>query len=173
MDKNLKKIKIAFWIFFSLSTLINIFIIFQSCLPASSSMKWSNVFVDMINNISHSTGGGDVSRVGNMSISDFIRKSIGHFFIFLMDGVFTFLMFYFLFKFKMVKYAKFTAILTLLTGLLVACISEFIQYFVPTRAGLIADVGIDALGFVIGGVVTYLTSLLIIHHRNKKLVINE
>ena len=41
-------------------------------------------------------------------------------------------------------------LLPLAAGIMVACIDETIQLFVPGRAGLITDVGIDALGCALG-----------------------
>lgn len=172
MDKSFKGVKITFWIFFSLSIILNAFIIFQSCLPASSSMLWSNVFVDMVNNISHSTGGGNVSEIAGIGISDFIRKSIGHFSLFLVDGVIIYLMFYFLTKFKAINLKNFIIIPTLLLGIFIASLSEFIQYFIPTRAGLIADVGIDVLGYIVGAGITFAITLIVDHHK-KKLALSE
>jgi hypothetical protein len=43
-------------------------------------------------------------------------------------------------------------LLPLAAGILVACLDETIQLFVPGRAGLITDVGIDALGCALGSV---------------------
>ena len=41
-------------------------------------------------------------------------------------------------------------LLPLAAGIMVACIDETIQLFVPGRAGLITDVGIDTLGCALG-----------------------
>ena len=48
---------------------------------------------------------------------------------------------------------------------MVAGISEFIQLFTPGRSGLWADVGIDTLGYLFGGLFVFL--FLIIYNKIK------
>lgn len=56
-------------------------------------------------------------------------------------------------------------LLPLLSGIMVACVDETIQYFVPGRACRISDVGIDTLGCALGIVMITLTVIL----KNQKL----
>ncbi|MGI6735363.1 MAG: VanZ family protein [Bacilli bacterium] len=91
----------------------------------------------------------------------FIRKAIGHFFLFFVDGILGFWTFYLFLKDK--KSAKLIILLSIITGVFVAASSEIIQLFVPGRAGTITDVIIDSVGYI-GA--TFLM-LLILHLINK------
>jgi VanZ family protein len=91
----------------------------------------------------------------------FIRKAIGHFFLFFVDGILGFWTFYLFLKDK--KSAKLIILLSIITGVFVAALSEIIQLFVPGRAGTITDVIIDSVGYISA---TFLM-LLILHLINK------
>lgn len=92
----------------------------------------------------------------------FIRKAIGHFFLFFVDGILGFWTFYLFLKDK--KSAKLIILLSIITGVFVAALSEIIQLFVPGRAGTITDVIIDSVGYISA---TFLM-LLILHLINKQ-----
>ena len=77
----------------------------------------------------------------------FFRKSIGHFLLFLVSGLFTTLAIYYLFFFDKTSKKWLTYVASLLTGFIVAGVSELIQLVTPGRSRLWADVGIDTLGF--------------------------
>ena len=84
------------------------------------------------------------------NIDDFgyyIRKSLGHAAVFALSQIFTLLTLY------MFLYYKKWWLITLISlgeGLLVAGISEIIQYFVPSRSGRFLDVLIDFVGVLVG-----------------------
>lgn len=82
----------------------------------------------------------------------FVRKFFGHFFIFLIDGVFAYLTLYKLFTFK-------KNLVILLFGVLimflVAGISEFIQYFAGGRNANWIDVAIDLGGATLGLLIAF------------------
>lgn len=86
----------------------------------------------------------------------FLRKSVGHFSLFLISGVFTTLAIFYIFFFDETKRRWLTYVSSLLTGFMVAGISELIQLFTPGRSGLWADVGIDTLGYLFGGLFVFL-----------------
>ena len=106
---------------------------------------------------------GVINHDNYKSFSELVRKSIGHFLLFLVNGVFTFLFMYELNKDVNYKYKKkwHYIVITLLLGLIFASLSEFIQFLVPTRFGSFIDVGIDALGFYVGTGITLLVVYLI------------
>ena len=107
---------------------------------------------------------GAINNGNYKSFSEFIRKSIGHFLLFLASGVFTFLSCYYLLKEKSKLKLWQIVLIAALVGLFFAGLSEFIQYFIPSRFGSFIDVGVDYLGYMIGlGIV-----LLIIYLANRR-----
>ena len=89
----------------------------------------------------------------------FIRKAAGHFFLFLITALIGTLFFYTYINDN--KYIWVTLLASLSIGILTASISEFIQYFIPSRGGNITDVGIDSLGYLIGTIIMIGVILLI------------
>ena len=90
---------------------------------------------------------GAINNGNSNIIKTIIRKSIGHFLLFFMSGLFTLLClndFLGENKRRWIKY-----VITLSIGLIVAFMSELIQYFCPTRSGQLSDVLIDLGGFVL------------------------
>ena len=96
----------------------------------------------------------------------FMRKAAGHFFLFLVTALVGTLFFYTYIDNN--KYLWVTILASLLTGVLAASISELIQYFIPSRGGVIADVGIDSLGYLIGTALMIGGILLVNLIRKKK-----
>lgn len=78
----------------------------------------------------------------------FVRKAAGHFFLFLVTALVGTLFFYTYIDNN--KYLWVTILSSLGIGVFTASVSEFIQYFIPSRGGTISDVGIDSLGYLIG-----------------------
>lgn len=110
--------------------------------------------------------------INNDNYSDlhsFVRKFMGHFILFLVNGVITFLaMFYLLKDNKKLSRLIIILFFTLLIGLCIAGFSELIQLYTYLRSGMLSDVGIDFLGFVIGSGITYLVIHLIRYINKKK-----
>ena len=50
---------------------------------------------------------------------------------------------------------------SLTIGFIVACLTELIQHFVPSRGGQWKDVGIDYMGFAIGTAITLIIYLIV------------
>ena len=101
------------------------------------------------------------------SFADFVRKSIGHFTLFLVSGIFTFLSIYYLLIDNKKLKTLFGVIIPLLIGLLVAIASEVIQSFVPGRFGSFIDVMTDFSGYVIGALLMWLIIYLIKRKKTK------
>lgn len=113
---------------------------------------------------------GVINHDNYLSFSEFIRKSIGHFLLFFVDGVLTYLFLYELNKDVNYKRKKYWhhIVLAVIFGVLFAGLSELIQYFVPTRYGSFMDIGVDSLGYILGVAITVLVIYLIHCHQNKK-----
>lgn len=128
---------------------------------ASMNNPEASAYIDLevINN-------GAINNGNYQSFSSFIRKSIGHFLLFAVNGVFSFLFIYYFMK--DMEGAKKWLIITvaLCLGLCLASISELIQFFVPSRSGSVLDVLVDFGGFILGAIVTYLIIYLIDKRKN-------
>ena len=153
--------------------MLNAFIIYQSCLPAGSSKGWSDAVVEVIKTITNGTIDSSTPITPNLSWGSFIRKAIGHFGLFGLDGVVTFLYFYFLSLNKKFEnrnlYIYFAAVL----GIIVAVVTELLQLVIPGRYGDIIDVLIDIGGYVLGVAITFLIVYLVNRHKHKKELIKE
>lgn len=107
---------------------------------------------------------GDVESVGHI-----LRKSVGHAAVFMVSQIFTYLTLYMFF------YEKpwwFYSSISLGEGLLLAGVSELIQFFVPSRDGAWLDILIDFSGIAVGAALTFLgifiVKKIIQKKRNKK-----
>ena len=96
----------------------------------------------------------------------FVRKAVGHFFLFFIDGIFGFFTFYLFLKDK--KSTRLITVLSLITGVFIAALSEFIQLFVPGRAGTITDVIIDSAGYLCATMLMLLIVYLINKNKSHK-----
>ena len=76
-----------------------------------------------------------------------VRKSIGHFSLFMVHAIFMFL---FLYKDLDDKYAIFTSGCTLFYSFVMGGFSELVQFYTPGRTCTWTDVGIDTLGGTLG-----------------------
>ena len=165
---NNKYTKICMWIFFGLMVAINGFIVFQACLPEGSSESWSNPVAEVIGNISGGSVNPDTVITPGLTFGLLIRKIIGHFALFGIDGIITYLFFYFLNKEVKLPKPYLYLIFALLVGIIIPVLTEVIQLFVPGRVGDFVDVFIDIGGFVLFGGVAFLVTYLINRHHEKK-----
>lgn len=78
-----------------------------------------------------------------------IRKGIGHFGAFFVLALLASLVVIMFFKKKWLY-----SIISLVTGFLIAGLTEFIQVYVPGRSGLFKDVMIDYTGYIVGSIIT-------------------
>jgi VanZ family protein len=105
----------------------------------------------------------DDNKLTYHKLSKIVRKMIGHFGLFGFLGIFAFLTYKGFLKNKILK-----IILTILSGFLIAGLSEFIQLFVEGRYGCMQDVMIDYSGYLLGCLVVYLIVKLISIVQSKK-----
>ena len=154
----MKARKILFYIFTSIALAINVLIIVESCIggegSASQSISVSESIADAIENMFPS------ANIDHISFHSAIRKIVGHFLLFGLSGIFTTLSFL-MNDFLRNKFKWKNIIFIASIGLLVAVISELIQYFVPGRYGALTDILIDYSGYVLFGGLTYLITILI------------
>lgn len=95
----------------------------------------------------------------------YLRKAVGHFTLFFINGILGGLTFYY---FLARKPLLIRMTLALIPGLFFAGLSEFIQLFVPDRGATLFDVMIDSLGYLFAVLIIYLWFILRNRLRIKK-----
>lgn len=84
--------------------------------------------------------------------SNYIRKALGHFGVFFVLAIASFLTYILFFKEKQWIYS---IPLHFFSGYMIALISEFIQLYVPGRGGCYRDVRIDYSGFILASIIAF------------------
>ena len=168
----MKKSKLDFIlmiIFTILALAINAYIIYHSCLNGAQSSQASQGVVEVSEEVVNTVRPGTVTTENYNAFATFIRKSLGHFGLFVVSGIFSSLAVYYIFKdFKWIKHFLNT-IFALSFGLIIATTTEIIQLNVPERSGEFTDVLIDYSGYLLGAVLVGLVLFLVIRHQKKKL----
>ena len=158
--------KILFFIFLTIAIAINTLIIVESCIggdgSASQSFSVSEMVADLIENIDPYSP----IIADRVAFHSAIRKIVGHFLLFGLSGIFTTLTFVFN-DFMMNKFKWKNIFFIISVGLIVALVSELIQYFVPERYGALTDVLIDFSGYILFSGIVYLIYILIKKHQDK------
>ena len=161
----MKARKILFYVFLALAVAINAFIIVESCIggegSAAQSFSFSEAIASLIEKIfPHAV-------IDHAAFHSAIRKIVGHFLLFGLSGIFTTLTFV-INDYLMDKLKWKSIIIILSIGLLVALVSELIQYFVPGRYGVLTDVLIDYSGYILFSGIVYLAYILIVNKKRNK-----
>lgn len=99
-------------------------------------------------------------------INYIVRKLIGHFGVFLVAAVFGILTVYFFVGKDKLRY--FFSFVTLVIGLVVAMLSEYLQINAGDRGPSWNDVGIDFSGYALGAIITFLICFFVILHQKRK-----
>lgn len=113
----------------------------------------------------------EVVKAGAISIQNFeqfttyIRKSLGHAAVFMLAQIFAYLTLYMFFYEK--KWWFYSSI-SVGGGFFLCCLSELIQFFVPSRDGTILDVFIDFAGVVVGAALTFLGIFIVKKIKEKR-----
>jgi len=156
----MKKYIFLKWFIFSIAVAINLFIIINAFINGEASAKESNsiahMTADAINTIKPET-------ITPQNFDEFafgLRKTVGHFGLFALSGVFSTWSFYLFFKERKVGYFLWEILISSGFGFVVALVSEFVQLFVEGRAGAWSDVGIDFSGYFLGIFVIILVLLI-------------
>jgi len=155
-------------IFTILALAINAYIIYHSCLNGAQSSQASQGVVEVSEEVVNTVRPGTVTPENYNAFATFIRKSLGHFGLFVVSGIFSSLAIYYIFKdFKWIKHFLNT-IFALSFGLIVAMATEIIQLNVPERSGEFTDVLIDYGGYLLGAFLVGLLLFLVVRHQRKK-----
>ena len=166
----LKKLKPHQYVIIALAIAINVFIIVSSCLPGSQSTQESGWLVTTSANIINGIK-ADTINDGNIgAYTGFVRKFVGHFSLFFISGIFTTLAVKYLYYDNNDNYRLFI-VFSCISGIFLANLTEFIQFFIPGRSGEVADIRIDSLGYLLASLITLLVIYLLIKNRKKKIII--
>lgn len=149
----------AKWILFALTIIINAFIIYHSFMNGNQSSNESSKIALLIKNVINTFSPNAINESNFETFHGVIRKLVGHFGLFLIDGLFVYWTIHFFFKDKW--WVK--IIISLGIGLFVASLTEMIQLFIPNRAGSFIDILIDYSGFIVGAGISFL--VIFIHKK--------
>lgn len=146
----MKKSSILKWIFLTLTVAVNVFIIVNACINGTVSSQESGWFSKTFASVINFFSPNYITDANFDNFAAIIRKLVGHFGLFALDGFVSTLTAY-----EFLKDSKFKNNLvlfgsSLLLGLLVAGVSELIQIFTPDRYGSFFDILIDFGGFILG-----------------------
>lgn len=110
---------------------------------------------------------GVINTDNRNDFRNFVRKSWGHFLLFVIDGIFTTIALY---QFLSDKFKKWwlVFVISLGAGFFIAGLSELIQSIVPGRSGAFLDAAVDAFGFFLSTLIIYLIMLTIRLIKKKK-----
>lgn len=110
---------------------------------------------------------GTINNANSNDFYSFVRKSIGHFGVFVLHGIFSTLFLYYLLK-DVFKKNIFILVLSLLTGIFWAGFCEIAQIGIPGRVSSFIDVLIDTGGYLIPVVIIGLILLFLKLKEKKK-----
>lgn len=161
----MKARKILFYIFASIAIAINVLIIVESCIGGEGSAAQSISVSESIANAIESMFPN--ANIDHAAFHSAIRKIVGHFLLFGLSGIFTCLTFM-MNDFLMNKFKWKNILFIASIGLLIAVVSELIQYFTPGRYGALLDILIDYAGYILFGGLTYLITFLILRKTKNK-----
>lgn len=165
-----KRFIVARWILLGFTIIWTAYIIYHSCLDASASSGASAGIAKIMQDIINTLFPNAINETNIDSFHSFVRKFIGHFSMFVIDGFFLSWTTY-LFCIEKGKRKDFCVgiIICLVFGLLLASTTEIIQLNVPGRSGEIKDVLIDYLGYLLGTLTIFIICLVKKLKANKNL----
>ena len=148
------------WVFFGLSVSLSLFLIINGAIPGDKSGAESNWLANVFASIINAFNNGAINDSNFVEFAGVLRKVLGHFLAFLIDGVFiSIATFYFLRTKKWYRF-YYPILISFGLGLFVAGLSEVLQIFTADRVGSFTDVLIDMGGFLLGMAGVYLTLFL-------------
>jgi len=100
----------------------------------------------------------------------FVRKGLGHFFLFFADGLLGYLLMYYFLKDR--KHWKYFLV-SLAIGLVLAPSMEALQLFAPGRTPLASDAVINYLGYLTANVIIFVAFLIYLKRKEKRQPIAE
>lgn len=146
----MKKNSILKWVLLTLTVVVNVFIIVNACINGTVSSQESGWFSKTFASVINFFSPNYITDANFDNFAAIIRKLVGHFGLFAVDGFVSTLTAYEFLKDAKDKNNLLLFLSPLVLGLLVAGISELIQIFTPDRYGSFLDILIDFGGFILG-----------------------
>ena len=143
-------------VFIVLAIGINIFIIVEAGMSGSDSSSQSGWVAEIIAKIFHITPDENFHHI--------VRKLVGHFSLYVVNGVLTTLAVYYSLIYKSAYKINLYLIIYLVLGAILASISELVQLLAQNRGPAFEDILINFSGFFLGGGVVFLITFFV----NKK-----
>ena len=164
---NNKRYIAAKWIVTALTIIWSGYIIMHSCLDSSASSASSMGVVKILENIINGIAPNTINESNIDTFHGVVRKLIGHFGLFVIEGIFASWSVY-LWSVEKIKISHFywQISISLAFGSLLATLTEIIQLFIPGRSGEFKDILIDFSGYILGLTIIFLICL--IKYLNKK-----
>ena len=153
---NNKKTFFLMIVFIVLAIGINVFIIVEAGMSGADSSSQSGWVSEIIAKIFHITPDENFHHL--------VRKLVGHFSLYVVNGVLTTLAVYYSLKYKNAYKNNLYLIIYLVLGAILASISELVQLLAQNRGPAFEDILINFSGFFLGGGVVFLITFFI----NKK-----
>lgn len=160
LDQSNKIRDILKWVFLVLALGWSIFLIINGIIPGGESKAQSDSVAHVVEDAINTVSPGTINPSNFDSFAFTIRKLLGHFLAFTLDGILiSICVFFFLINQKWYKF-YFPMLIAFSAGFVVAGISELIQLFTAGRSGQWSDIFIDLGGYVLGMVIIFLILFL-------------
>ncbi|MCR5505500.1 MAG: VanZ family protein [Bacilli bacterium] len=164
-----KRYQVAKWILVGLAIMINAYIIMQSCFDAGQSTSQSGFVFNIVKSVLNFFHKNTINESNASWWHGFLRKLVGHFGLFVIDGIFTsWALYYVLEDINATKKWWKKIIISGAFGLFIAALTEIIQLSIPGRAGDIKDVLIDYAGYLLGLCIIIFVYWCIYRHKLKQ-----
>ena len=140
-------------IFLVLAIAINVFIIVEAAMSGDKSASQSGWVSELIAKIFNITPDENYHHL--------IRKLVGHFGLYVVDGVLTTLAEYYVLRYREQYKERSFLVIFLSSGVVLASISEFIQLLAMNRGPAFTDILINFSGYFLGGGIVFLIAFLL------------
>lgn len=143
-------------VFLVLAIAINAFIIVEAAMSGEASGSQSGWLTNIIAKIFNVTPDENFHHL--------VRKLIGHFSLYVVDGVITSLAEYYFIKYRNAYKYNLLIVVFVVSGIILASFSEFVQLLALNRGFAFTDMLINFSGYSVGAIIIF----LICFFRNRK-----
>lgn len=114
-------------------------------------------------------------NMGKKSFSKFVRKGLSHFMGFVVFGLISSFMFLLFINSNYDGNKKLNIVVTIVNGLVFACLTEFVQLFAIDRTAQFKDIAIDYLGYMLAVTLSFIiiTTIYLIKKKKQKTIEND
>ncbi|HPY79835.1 MAG TPA: VanZ family protein [Bacilli bacterium] len=166
--KSRSKFYSLFFVMLPLAIIINGFILVNSFIPGEESAAASFWVADILAILINAFKPGTINSGNILIFSYVIRKVVGHFALFLVNGALTGLTIYSYQQIKSQLKFWYATLFLILGGIFIASLSEAIQLLIPGRVGSFSDVLIDVGGYLFSAIILFLVFFFYERKQSKK-----